>query len=161
MSIEHQTERLTEAYLAGVVPLEEYKRRRHELEQRLEGLAAQMRQVEASANKHVELAGIARSMEELCQRVSCGLEQASFEQKRQLIELLIDRVVVTNEEVEIRYVIPTSPSSEQTRFCHLRSNYFQSQRQKIIADDIFEASASVGCRSGLTLAHRCAVPSSQ
>jgi len=126
VSIEHQTERLTEAYLAGVVALEEYKRRRHELEQRLEGLAAQMRQVEASANKHVELAGIAQSMEELCQRVSCGLEQASFEQKRQLIELLIDRVVVTNEEVEIRYVIPTSPSSEHTRFCHLRSNYFQS-----------------------------------
>jgi site-specific DNA recombinase len=33
-------------------------------------------------------------------------------------------VVVTNEEVEIRYVIPTSTSSEHTRFCHLRANYF-------------------------------------
>jgi site-specific DNA recombinase len=137
VSVEHQMERLTEAYLAGVVPLEEYKRRRHELEQRVEGLAAQTRQVEASANKHVELAGIAQSMEEFCQRVSRGLEQASFEQKRQLIELLIDRVVVTNEEVEIRYVIPTSPSSEQTRFCHLRSNYFQAQSQQVITDAIF------------------------
>ncbi len=123
VSVEHQLERLTDAYLAGVVPLEEYKRRRHELEQRLEGLAAQTRQVEASATKHVELAGIAQSMEEFCQRVSRGLEQASFAQKRQLIELLIDRVVVTNEEVEIRYVIPTSPNSEQVRFCHLRANY--------------------------------------
>ena len=122
-------ERLTDAYLAGVVPLEEYKRRRPGLEQRLEGLAAQMRQLEASANKHVELAGIAQSMEEFCQRVSAGLEQASFEQKRHLIELLLDRVVVTNEEVEIRYVIPTSPNSEQTRFCHLRSNYFQTKRK--------------------------------
>ena len=127
VSIEHQTERLTEAYLAGVVPLEEYKRRRHELEERLQDLAAQMRQLEASATKHVELAGIAQSMEEFCQRVNSGLEQASFEHKRQLIELLIDRVVVTNEEVEIRYVIPTSTSSEQVRFCHLRSNYFQTK----------------------------------
>jgi len=136
VSVEHQMERLTDAYLAGVVPLEEYKRRRPELEQRLEGLAAQLRQLEASANKHVELAGIAQSMEEFCQRVSCGLEQASFEQKRHLIELLIDRVVVTNEEVEIRYVIPTSPNSEQTRFCHLRSNYFQTERQEKIFDHI-------------------------
>jgi site-specific DNA recombinase len=136
VSIEHQTERLTDAYLAGVVPLEEYKRRRQELEQRLEGLTAQMRQLEASASKHVELAGIAQSMEEFCQRVSAGLEQASFEHKRQLIELLIDRVVVTNEEVEIRYVIPTSASSEQVRFCHLRSNYFQTQRQEKIFDHI-------------------------
>lgn len=126
VSVEHQLERLTDAYLASVVPLEEYKRRRHELEQRLEGVASQVRQLEASASKHVELAGITQSMEEFCQRVSCGLEQASFEQKRHLIELLIDRVVVTNEEVEIRYVIPTSPNSELTRFCHLRSNYFQS-----------------------------------
>jgi site-specific DNA recombinase len=124
VSIEHQTERLTDAYLAGVVSLEEYKRRRHELEQRLEGIAAQMRQLEASATKQVELAGITQSIEAFCQRVSSGLEQASFEQKRQLIELLIDRVVVTNEEVEIRYVIPTSTNSEQVRFCHLRSNYF-------------------------------------
>jgi site-specific DNA recombinase len=123
VSIEHQTERLTEAYLAGVIPLEEYKRRRHELEQRLESIAAQTRQVEASASKHVELAGIAQSMQEFCQRVSCGVVQASFEHKRQLIELLIDRVVVTNEEVEIRYVIPTSQNSEHTRFCHLRANY--------------------------------------
>jgi site-specific DNA recombinase len=137
VSLKHQLERLTEAYLAGVVPLEEYKRRRPELEQRMEGLAAQMRQLEASASKHVELAGIAQSMEEFCRRVSAGLEQASFEQKRYLVELLIDRVVVTNDEVEIRYVIPTSPNSEQTRFCHLRANYFQSQRQKMIADHIF------------------------
>jgi site-specific DNA recombinase len=32
-------------------------------------------------------------------------------------------VIVTDEEVEIRYVIPTDPSSEHVRFCHLRSDY--------------------------------------
>jgi site-specific DNA recombinase len=41
------------------------------------------------------------------------------------VELLIDRVVVTREEVEIRYVLPTSTASEQTRFCQLRLDYFQ------------------------------------
>lgn len=53
-----------------------------------------------------------------------GLARATFEEKRKLVELLIDRVVVTNDEVEIRYVIPTSPQSEQVRFMHLRSDYF-------------------------------------
>src|SRR5260221_2624744 len=62
VSTEHQTERLTDAYLAGVVPLEEYNRRWHDLEQRLESIAAQLRQLEASATKHVELAVIAQSM---------------------------------------------------------------------------------------------------
>lgn len=65
-----------------------------------------------------------QSIEAFCQRVQQGLAEATFEQKRQLIELLIDRVVVTEEEVEIRYVIPTSPTSEQLRFCQLRLDYF-------------------------------------
>jgi hypothetical protein len=52
-----------------------------------------------------------------------GLEQASFGQRQQLVELLIDRVIVSNEEVEIRYVIPTSEASLQTRFCQLRTDY--------------------------------------
>jgi transposase InsO family protein len=38
--------------------------------------------------------------------------------------LLVDRVVVTDDAVEIRYVFPTQPSSEHVRFCHLRTDYF-------------------------------------
>ena len=53
-------------------------------------------------------------------RVQAGLADASFAQKRQLVELLIDRVVVTEDEVAIRYVVPTSSRGEHTRFCHLR-----------------------------------------
>ena len=117
-------ERLTDAYLANVLALDEYKRRRLELEQRQQGIAEQARQLEASVGRHDELAGMVKSIEAFCQRVQQGLAEATFEQKRQLVELLIDRVVVTEEEVEIRYVIPTSKSSEQIRFCHLRLDYF-------------------------------------
>lgn len=80
VSLTHQVERLTEAYLAGILPREEYKRRRQELELKQAALANQMRQIEASATKQIELAGVVKSMEEFCQRVRQGLEQASFEQ---------------------------------------------------------------------------------
>ncbi len=70
-----------------------------------------------------------------------SLENATFEQKRQLVELLIDRVIVTDGEVEIRYVIPTSPSSEKVRFCHLRSDYLHNpptrQHQKAFGGNSF------------------------
>ena len=45
----------------------------------------------------------------------------------QLVELLIDRVVVTGDEVEIRYAIPTSTRSEHIRFCHLLTHYLIAQ----------------------------------
>ena len=63
-------------------------------------------------------------IEAFCQRVQQGFAELTFEQKRHLIELLLDRVVVTNEKVEIRNAIPTSPTSEHLRFCHLRLGYF-------------------------------------
>jgi site-specific DNA recombinase len=124
VSLEQQMERLTDAYLANVLQLEEYKRRRHELEQRVSVIAEQKRQLEANVGHHDQLAGMVQSIEAFCQRVQQGISEVTFEQKRQLIELLIDRVIVTGEEVEIRYVIPTSPRSEQIHFCHLRLDYF-------------------------------------
>jgi site-specific DNA recombinase len=133
-SLQQQQERLTEAYLAGVLELEEYRRRKQDLTQRVEAVESQERQLEASVHRQSELTGMVESIQDWCHRVQQGLKEASFEQKRQLVELLIDRVVVTNGEVEIRYVIPTSSKSEQVRFCHLRSDYFNPRSHGIPSD---------------------------
>ena len=122
-SLGRQLERLTEAYLAGVVLLDEYRRRRRDLEERQRQLERQAEQLEARADRQKELAGLSSAIEDFCQRVRHGLAQATFEQRRTLVELLIDRVIVTDGAVEIRYVMPTDRASEQVRFCHLRLDY--------------------------------------
>jgi len=43
------------------------------------------------------------------------------------VELLIDRVIVNDAQVEIRYVVPTGPKGETTPFCHLRLDYFNQE----------------------------------
>jgi site-specific DNA recombinase len=123
-SLAQQLERLTEAYLGGVIPLPEYERRRAEIAARDASLAEQERRLSGEADRLNEALGLAATLEAFCERVSTGLETATFDQRRQLVELLIDRVVVTGDEIEIRYVLPTSPQSEHVRFCHLRSDYF-------------------------------------
>jgi hypothetical protein len=65
-----------------------------------------------------------QSIAAFCQRVQAGLAQATFAQRRTLVELLIDRVLVANGDVEIRYAIPTHPRGEMTRFCQLRKDYW-------------------------------------
>ncbi len=149
LSVNQQVERLTEAYLAGIISLDELKRRRQDLALRQEALASQVRQLEASAAQQLELAQVMNSIQEFCQRVQAGLEQATFEQKRPLVELMIDRVIVTNEEVEIRYVIPTSRNSEQVHFCHLRLDYFQTPALHEVADNLFCRLSQVGGKDGL------------
>jgi site-specific DNA recombinase len=81
------------------------------------------------AEKQLEVANTGTCIETFCERVRQGLVEATFDQRRKLIALFIDRVVVTNDQVEIRYVIPTNEASEQTYFCHLRTHYFQRYRE--------------------------------
>ncbi len=122
-SVQQQIERLTEAYLSDVVGLEEYRRRRHDLEQKVQSLWAQRQQLDAQVDHQGEIARVSLSVDEFCHRVQKGLEQATWEQKRQLVEGLVVRVIVTDGDVEIRYAIPTCPNGEATRFCHLHSDY--------------------------------------
>jgi site-specific DNA recombinase len=124
VSLANQLERLTEAYLQGVIPLAEYQRRRQACEQKQHGLATQERQLETQVDRQGAFMEMVQSITAFCQRVQAGLAHATFAQKRTLVELLIDRVLVANGEVEIRYALPTHPRSETTRFCHLRQDYF-------------------------------------
>jgi len=105
------------------MPLAEYRRRRQRLDDHLSALERQRQQLEAQVDQHQAVTQVMTSIAGFCQRVRQGLAHASFAQRRQLVELLIDRVVVTDGDVEIHYVIPTTPASEHVRFSHLRTNY--------------------------------------
>ncbi len=90
-----------------------------------QALATQRLQLEMTIVERVELSCLAASIETFCTSVRSMLEHATFTQRRQLVELLIDRVVVTENEVEIRYVVPTQPEGPYIPFCHLLTNYRQ------------------------------------
>jgi site-specific DNA recombinase len=124
-SVARQRQRLLEAYLAEVIDLAAFQRQDRTLAGQEADLLAREREVAAQGQRLVQVSTIARSMTAVLEQLRAGLDQASFEQRRQLVELLIDRVVVTDGQVEIRYVIPTTPSSTKTRFCHLRTDYFE------------------------------------
>ena len=117
--LERQQQRLLDAYLAEVIALAELDRKRQDLDRRRGTLLAQQRQLDAAARQKLELGAVAVGIEAFCQAVRAGLAAATFEQRRQLAELLIDRVVVTDGDVEIRYVLPTSPDGPHRPFCQL------------------------------------------
>jgi hypothetical protein len=123
-SVARQRQRLLEAYLAEVVDLAAFQRQDRTLGQQEADLLAREREVAAQGKRLVGLSAIAQSMTAVLEQLRVGLDRADFQQRRQLVELLIDRVVVTDGQVEIRYVVPTTPGSTKTRFCHLRTDYF-------------------------------------
>ena len=78
LSLDHQLDRLTEAYLEGVIPLAEYQRRRHDLEQRRQTMDTQAQHLEARVDGQAELAMSIASIEDFCPRVCQGLARTTF-----------------------------------------------------------------------------------
>ena len=123
--LERQQARLLEVYLAEIIGRDEFERKRQEVTHTQHGLTQQLRQLEAQAQQQVDTAALAQGLEAFCRRLQPTLDQLTFAQRRQLVELLIDHVIVTHDQVEIRYVVPTGPKGETTPFCHLRLDYLR------------------------------------
>ena len=124
--MERQAERLLDAYLQGVLELGEFDRKRREGQDRLRALDTQQRQLQTAAQRHQELADVVRSLDGFCHTIRAGLATADFAERRALVELLIERVVVTDEHVAIHYIMPLAPSETsdgegQLHKGHLRS----------------------------------------
>ena len=133
--LERQHTRLLDVYLAEVIGREEFERKRHELTQTEQSMRQQVRQIEAQAHQQVDILALSHGIEAFCHRLGPTLDQLPITQRRQLVELLIDRVIVNDGQVEIRYVVPTGPKGETTPFCHLRLDYLDRPALHIQGDD--------------------------
>ena len=122
--IERQHARWLDVYLAEVIGREEFERKRHELTQTQQSVSQQLRQIEVQAHPQVAVLALAHGIDAFCHRLGPPLDHLTFTQRHQLVALLIDRVIVNDGQVEIRYVVPTGPKGETVPFCHLRLDYF-------------------------------------
>ncbi|MHC4307890.1 MAG: recombinase family protein, partial [Planctomycetota bacterium] len=87
--LDRQQARLLDVYLAEVIGREEFERKRQELTQTHQSLTRQQHQLEAQAQQQVDVLALAHGIEAFCQRIAPTLDQLTFAQRRQLVELLV------------------------------------------------------------------------
>ncbi|HSF34084.1 MAG TPA: recombinase family protein [Candidatus Tectomicrobia bacterium] len=122
--LERQQARLLDVSLAEVIEREEGERKRKEVAQSQQGFRQQLRQLDVQAPQHVHTAALAQGIETFCQRTLPTSDKLTFAQRRPRVALLMDRVIVNDTQVAIRYVVPTGPKGETTPFWHWRLDYF-------------------------------------
>jgi site-specific DNA recombinase len=145
-TLDRQRQRLIDASTAEAITLEELQARGRALDARLADLAREEQQLAASAEQQALVAALATRVETFRASVAQGLDQASFARRRELAELLIDRVRVDPPEVEIRYVIPFGGAAH--RKVALQSGHPGAICRQGVADD----GAAHSRRSGRTSA---------
>ena len=149
--LERQQARLLDLYLAEVIEREECARQRKEGAQAHHGLTQQRRQLDAQAQQHVDVASLTPGIEAFCRRTLPTWDKLTFAQRRQLVELLLERVIVTDTQVEIRYVVPTGAKGETTPFCHLRLDYLDAEALLLQATRLLGGHQIADQRQGLVI----------
>lgn len=104
---EKQIQRLIDAYQMEIITLKDLDNRRNTLERKISQVQEQIKNIKAAEKKEINYKKIFNNIETFCNTVRKGLENASFDDKRRIVELLVEEVVVTNGRVEIHHVIPS------------------------------------------------------
>ncbi len=76
------------------------------MEQKISQLQEQIRNLKTAEKNEMDYKKIFDNIRTFCEAVKRGIENASFEDKRKIIELLVEEIIVTNGKVEIIHIIP-------------------------------------------------------
>ena len=104
--LKREEARLLDAYQAGVIELAELAERRDQVAQRRRAVDEQRAQAERLRRERAQAEAVLADLTAFCARVRGRLAEATFDDKQAILQLLIERIIVHDDRLEIRHVIP-------------------------------------------------------
>ncbi|XBH03585.1 recombinase family protein [Singulisphaera sp. Ch08] len=108
--LDREEQRLVDAYQAEVIDLAELKARREKIQWHRHVLATQRDQEQRLHAERQAAKAVWADLKSFCRRVCDRLDEATFTERQGILQLLIDRVIVGEDSLEIRHVIPLGHS---------------------------------------------------
>ncbi len=109
-SLDRKLQRLIAAYEVEAISLEELQQRRRRLDAYRQDLEVCQRLLERQRAEQMQAEQLLDSLESFCQTIEAALENPSFEDKRRILELVIDQIVVEEGQITIHHILPLPPS---------------------------------------------------
>lgn len=113
--LDREEERLIDAYQEEVISLQELKERREKLSERRKALTDQHEQKARLRRRTARAQETVKDLRAFCERIHARIEEATFEEKQSILQLLIERVIVGEDTLEIRHVIPLGGPSGRSK----------------------------------------------
>jgi site-specific DNA recombinase len=121
--------RLVDAYQAEAISLEELAERRRSLAEQREGLERLRSQQQKLRGEQVKAQAVLHDLTAFCDRIRGRLDEASFADKQTILQLVVERIIVGEDGLEIRHVIPLhSPPPGRDRPADAPSGRLRSDR---------------------------------
>jgi site-specific DNA recombinase len=105
-ALAREEERLIDAYQAGVMELEALKERCGRLGDEGARVAARLSQLEQQQHEQHQHDLLGQTLEVFCRKMSDVLENPSVETKQRILRLVVDKILVSDEEITIQQMVP-------------------------------------------------------
>jgi len=107
-SLSREEQRLLDAYQASVIELSDLKERCTRIAEERTRLKARLAALTHHQHEQKRQALLALTVEEFCCTMSAALENPSFDTKRRILRLVVDAIVVDDDQITIKHMIPIS-----------------------------------------------------
>ncbi|MFQ5968681.1 MAG: recombinase family protein [Acidimicrobiia bacterium] len=112
--LNRQRERLVDAYQTGALDLDDFRTRKTAIENRILAVEKEQAELRSSATRRELAVRQVAGVEAVAQALRRHLDDPSFEAKRTILRLVIEKVVVTGQRLEIHLALPVSGSFDLT-----------------------------------------------
>ena len=106
-ALERQWTRILDAFQAELLDKAELARRKERLDQERQALTQRLQQAQRQARQQQAKAQMLADFTTFCQQIEEGLTDPTPEQQQEVFRLLIDHVVVEQDAIVIKHIIPT------------------------------------------------------
>ena len=100
--------RLLDAYQAGLLELADLKERSLRIAEEETRLRQRFVMLKQQRQEQQRQATLGATVEEFCRNLSAALENPSFETKRRILGLVVDKIEVLDDQITIKHMIPIS-----------------------------------------------------
>ena len=114
--VKAKEDRVTDAYINEAVDLERYKAEMEKLREERVGLERLAQDIDRRERQQQDSRGAIDHLERFCSQVAQGLETMTFEERQQLLRLVVEGITVENDLVRVETVIPTGQDQDQLRY---------------------------------------------
>jgi site-specific DNA recombinase len=104
--LSREENRLVDAYQAEVISLAELSQRRQALTGRRQAISVQQEEQRRQIESFGQSQQVLSDLRTFSEHIRSRLRDSSFEEKQAILQLVIDRVIVGENSLEIRHVIP-------------------------------------------------------
>jgi len=138
---EREIERLIGAYQAAAITLEELQERRRQIDDHSRHLRARQDEINRQHSQHAQELRLLQGLDAFCDGIRDKLTDPPFETRQSVLRLVIEQVIVEEDRLVIRHVVPTASVGLQPHSRHaaqLRRQARDPARRRTSAEPVSE-----------------------